>query len=103
MKSIKSIIKKVALLLFKLIPERVFKKFIAFYARSPRSKSKMGYYFERFVNHINKNIIIEKLRPICWYHDSKGDQFSLFNHVVNNFTKQSVMYLEFGVYRGGGQ
>lgn len=78
-----------------------FEKFVYSFASKARSKGKMGFYIERLVNYLNREIIFaEQEKKGVWCKSVGGKQFVIFEYLLENIIVQPLDYLEFGVYRG---
>ena len=85
----------------KLLPRQSFDKLVYLYASRARSKGKMGFYCERLVNFMNREIVIDKLKKKgIYYKLVEGRQIDLFEYILETKVVQPFSYLEFGVYRG---
>ena len=99
--AIKSLTKKLLLGVVKGLPEESFDKFVYRFASKARLKNKMGWYYERLVNYLNREIIIDELKKRGgWCKSFGGNQFDIFEYLLENKVVQPLDYLEFGVYRG---
>jgi hypothetical protein len=97
----KSLTKQLLLGVVRSLPRQSFDKFVYRFASKIRSKGKMGFYNERLVNYLNREIIIDELKKKgVWCKSVGGNQFDIFEYLLENKVVQPLDYLEFGVYRG---
>ena len=100
-RSFKLVLKQILFLLFSVIPRRSFDHLVYRFALMSRAKSRMGFYAERLVNYVNRQIIIQELvQKGIWCQPVEGIQSKIYDYVFNHYSIQPLDYLEFGVYRG---
>jgi hypothetical protein len=58
----KKLTKKFFILIIRCLPRELFDKYVYLFASLPRSNGKIGFYKERLVNYLNREIIIDELK-----------------------------------------
>jgi hypothetical protein len=79
----KSLTKQLLLGVVRSLPRESFDKFVYRFASKVRSKGKMGFYKERLVNYLNREIIIDELKKKGGlYRTVKDNQIDIFEYIL---------------------